>query len=172
MKEFYYNIIKDDLNLQFCETMKDGTQLLIPLSPDDVELSDLIKKNRSELLSTEPNIFILLKVLNLIKELIEKKMPDIYINLEGYINPGPDTLVKVAADIASNFCCVPMDLTDGKIPIAWNNCDICGYIASYIKGLPYSKRLILLSQKTHITGIEIERNEDGDIVITPTIVNK
>lgn len=171
MKDFNYNIIKEldenDDDLQFCETMKDGTQLLLPLSPDEVELSDLIKKNRSEL-STEPNAIIILKALKLIK----KKMPDIYINMEGYIKPWPGTLVKVDAETAMNFWCFSSDLTDGEIPIAWNNCDICGYIASYIKGLPYSKRLILLSQKTHITCIEIERNEDGDIVITPTIVNK
>lgn len=171
MKDFYYNIIKEldenDDDLQFCETMKDGTQLLLPLSPDEVELSDLIKKNRSEL-STEPKAVIILKALKLIK----KKMPDIYINMEGYIKSWPGTLVKVDADTAMNFWCFSSELTNGKIPIAWNNCDICGYIASYIKELPYSKRLILLSQKTHITNIEIERNEDGDIVITPAIVNK
>lgn len=170
MKDFYYNIIKEldenDDDIQFCETMKDGTQLLLPLSPDEVELSDLIKKNRSEL-STELKAVICLKALNLIM----KKMPDIYINMEGYINLWPGTLVKVDAETAMNFWCFSSYLTDGKIPIAWNNCDICGYIARYIKKLPNSKRLILLSKKTHITSIEIERNEDGDIVITPTIVN-
>ena len=46
MKDFNYNIIKEldenDYDLQFCETMKDGTQLLLPLPPDEVELRDLI----------------------------------------------------------------------------------------------------------------------------------
>ena len=93
MKDFNYNIIKEldenDDDLQFCETMKDGTQLLLPLSPGDVELSDLIKKNRREF-STEPNAVIILKALKLIK----KKMPDIYINGAGYMPPWPGTLVK------------------------------------------------------------------------------
>ena len=66
MKDFNYNIIKEldenDDDLQFYETMKDGTQLLLPLSPDEVELSDLIKKNRSEL-STELKAVICLKAL-------------------------------------------------------------------------------------------------------------
>ena len=167
MKDFNYNIIKEldenDDDLQFCETMKDGTQLLLPLSPDEVEFHDFLKKKK-EGRDTPVDI---LKTLDWIQE----KMPDIYINMEGYINPRPSTLVKVDAKTAMNFWCFSSDLTDGKIPIAWNNCDICGYIASYIKELPYSKRLILLSQKTHITSIEIEQNEDGDIVITPTIVN-
>ena len=71
MKDFNYNIIREldenDDDLQFCETMKDGTQLLLPLSPDEVELSDLIKKYRNEL-STEPNA--VLSAINPCKSLI------------------------------------------------------------------------------------------------------
>jgi hypothetical protein len=92
--------------------------------------------------------------------------------MEGYIKPkGNHALYVVGENISSYYFCFSTHLIDNKIPIAWNICAICGSIAKTFRKCPNTDRLILLSKRTHITDLKIEKDEDGDIIIIPTIEN-
>ena len=168
MKEtFSYNLIKgkdvNDKDIQWWEEMEDGTQLQIPLSEDDADLVALIVAfNEKE----DKNVNDCLKAI----ALINAKMPNIYIDMKGYVKRS-HFFVRVGTKARENFFCFSTNLTENQIAISWNICDICGYIARFFKSRSYNDRLILLSKKTHITDLKIEKDEDGDIIITPTIEN-
>ena len=170
MKEsFKYNLIKgkdeNDKDIQWWEEMEDGTQLLLPLTEDDANLVALIESIQDK---EGKNVNDCLKAITL----INAKMPLIFINMEGYIKPkGKGALYVVGEDVSSNFFCFSTHLIENQIPIAWNIMDICSSIAKLLRKCPNTDRLIMLSERTHITDIRIEKNDDGDIIITPTIEN-
>lgn len=170
MKEnFKFNLLKEkdenDKDMQWWEKMEDGTQLMLPLTEGDTELREIIERVRDK---EDKNVDDLQKAI----WLVNAKMPNIYINMTGYIKTKEKCILYVVGKyVSSNFFCFSTHLIDNQIPIAWNIMDICGSIAHFLRKLPNTERLILLSKRTHITDLVIEKNEDGDIIITPKIEN-
>lgn len=169
MKRFNYNIIKgldiNDNDIQWWENMSNGQQLLIPMTDEDTELKELLP-------IVEGNRLSKMKEVNRALALVNAKMPPIYIDMTRYIKSRRvKCLFAVNVNTAKCLFCFSSTLIDGQIPIAWNICDTCGVIARCFRNTAYSDRLLLLSQRTHITDLTIEPNEFGDIIITPTIEN-
>ena len=169
-KIFKYNILKQkdnhDRDIQWWEKMEDGTQLLLPYNENkDSELSIFFSSvgdvSDSHVLDAE---FICFAI-----DLVNAKMPNVYLDMEEYVKG--KFLVLVNENTRKNLFCFSSETVDNKIAIAWNICDICGVIARFFKSRKNTDRRIMLSKKTHITDIRIERDEDGDIIITPTIEN-
>ena len=145
--------------------MEDGTQLMLPLTEEDAELAEIIERVRDK---EGKYVDDLKKAI----ALVNAKLPNIYINMTGYIKTkGKCILYVVGNHVRSNFFCFSTQLVDNKIPIAWNNMDICASIAKLFRKCPNSDRLIMLSKRTHITDIKIEKDDNGHIIITPTIEN-
>ena len=165
-KLFLYNVLegkdKDNNDLQWWEEMEDGTQLLLPLTEDDAELAENIANLHS---LDEKNIAMVTRTI----ALVNAKMPNIYLNMEGYVKGR--NMVLVGNNTSANLFCFSTQQKDGQIPISWNICDICGIVARFLKLRPNTERLIMLSNRTHITDIRIEKDDEGDIIITPTIEN-
>lgn len=166
---FNYNLIEgkdvNDNDIQWWEEMEDGTQLLLPLTEEDTELAEIIERVRGKEDKNVDDLQIAIRLVN-------AKLPLIFINMEGYIKPkGNRALYVVGENISCNYFCFSTYLVDNKIPIAWNICAICGSIAKTFRKCPNIDRLILLSKRTHITDLKIEKDEDGNIIITPTIEN-
>ena len=164
---FNYNLIEgkdvNDNDIQWWEEMEDGTQLLLSLTEDDTDLVALIESLQEK---EGKNINDCLRAI----ALINAKMPNIYIDMKGYVKRS-HFYVRVGINARKDFFCFSTHLTENQIAISWNICDICGYIARFFKSRSYSDRLILLSKRTHITDLKIEKDEDGDIIIIPTIEN-
>ena len=165
--KFAYNLIEgkdeNDRDIQWWEEMEDGTQLLVPLTEDDADLVALIESVQGKEGKKKNDCIKAFALVN-------AKMPNIYIDMKGYIKRSY-FLVRVGLKARKNFFCFSTQLTDNKIAIAWNVCDICGSIARFFKSCSNTDRLIMLSKRTHITDLKIEKDEDGDIIITPTIEN-
>ncbi len=170
MKEnFKYNLLKgkdeNDKDMQWWEKMEDGTQLMLPITKEDTELVEIIERISDK---EDKNVGDLMKAISL----VNAKMPNIFINMTGYIKTKEKCILYVVGNhVRSNLFCFSTHLIDGKIPIAWNNMDICSSIARLLKKCPNTDRLIILSKRTHITDIIIEQDDDGDIIITPKIEN-
>jgi len=176
MNEIKFNVLnkKDASNERLPQELKlsDGTVLLLPVLDKDVKLMELMAKVKNVGIDNCDE-----RTVDDYLDAISEIMPQIVVNLSDYIIPSPGNciMVLIRRELFQNFyCAIPELGGSNKIAIGWDIDDICWAISSMLMAKK-SKCIFPISEKTHITSVDISLNNDSilgnTIVITPTIEN-